>query len=239
MSSPKISSSKQPKKQLGFSIDNLISNTDKTLSPPSHDFTETQNQSSISPSSSSTSTSSTSSFNRNKMRTSSPSDSENLYKHSKISHDYSANSLLNVSPALMNQNSPLSSSSSSSQCSSSTSNKINMGYSSPQIFNNSMNGLNQSSPTNYPNNMLNIQSQLMWQSQQHPMNMMPNQQQQLSPNSLNLLQQQKMSQNFAGMNQNDPQLSALHFHLQREQAFNMMRNGAGFFNPGFNMPSKN
>jgi hypothetical protein len=36
----------------------------------------------------------------------------------------------------------------------------------------------------------------------------------------------------------DPQLSALHFHLQREQALNMLRNGAGFFNPRFNMPRK-
>jgi hypothetical protein len=35
---------------------------------------------------------------------------------------------------------------------------------------------------------------------------------------------------------NDPQLSALHFHLQREQAFNMLRNGARFFDPRFNMP---
>ena len=35
---------------------------------------------------------------------------------------------------------------------------------------------------------------------------------------------------------NDSQLSALHFHLQREQAFNMLRNGARFFDPRFNMP---
>lgn len=46
--------------------------------------------------------------------------------------------------------------------------------------------------------------------------------------------QQQPQQGFPPMSGNE--LSALHFHLQREQAFNMIRSGAGFFNPGFNMP---
>jgi hypothetical protein len=37
----------------------------------------------------------------------------------------------------------------------------------------------------------------------------------------------------------DSQLSAIQFHLQREQTFNMLRNGARFFDPRFNLPRKN
>lgn len=48
-------------------------------------------------------------------------------------------------------------------------------------------------------------------------------------------QQQQFQQQMAACS-NDPQLSALQFHLQREQAFNMLRNGARFFDPRFNMP---
>lgn len=67
------------------------------------------------------------------------------------------------------------------------------------------------------------------------LNMHPNQQN--SPMSpLNLAHQQQM-QPFQQLN--DPQsLSALHFHLQREQTLNMLRNGARFFDPRFSLPRK-
>ena len=60
----------------------------------------------------------------------------------------------------------------------------------------------------------------------------------ISPsNSLNMqLQQQQQQAQMPPMG--DPQLSALHFHLQREQTLNMLRNGARFFDPRYSLPRK-
>ena len=60
----------------------------------------------------------------------------------------------------------------------------------------------------------------------------------ISPsNSLNMqLQQQQSQAQMPPMS--DPQLSALHFHLQREQTLNMLRNGARFFDPRYSLPRK-
>ncbi len=65
-----------------------------------------------------------------------------------------------------------------------------------------------------------------------PVQQQQQQQQQIQPSPQF---QQQMAQ--AASAANDPQLSALHFHLQREQAFNMIRNGARFFDPRFNLSS--
>lgn len=111
------------------------------------------------------------------------------------------------SPPVIN-NSP--SSSLSSNYSSSSSSKLNFNQMPQQLV----------SPTsNFYNTNLQQQANMMW----------PQQQQQQHQ------QQQQFQQQMAACS-NDPQLSALQFHLQREQAFNMLRNGARFFDPRFNMP---
>ena len=51
------------------------------------------------------------------------------------------------------------------------------------------------------------------------------------------LQQQQQQQAQMAM-VGDSQLSALHFHLQREQTLNMFRNGARFFDPRYSLPRK-
>ena len=58
----------------------------------------------------------------------------------------------------------------------------------------------------------------------------------MSPsNTLNMQQQQQHHhQQYPQLS--DPQMSALHFHLQREQTLNMLRNGARFFDPRFGLP---
>lgn len=72
------------------------------------------------------------------------------------------------------------------------------------------------------------------------------------PSQQQMLQQQMAAAAAAAMASQQPQaavpaplpshqpndLSALQFHLQREQAFNMLRNGARFFDPRFNLPCK-
>lgn len=133
---------------------------------------------------------------------------------------------------MANQNSPLSSSSSSSHCSSNNYSSSQQGlYTNPNLH--GLNPMTSPPNNNYMgnnNNMMSMQNQFMWHNQQNSMNLMQGGQsgqvhQQISPNSMNLINRQ--------MNPNDPQnLSALHFHLQREQALNMIRSGAGFFNPG-------
>ena len=237
MSSPNIiTKNSASKKGMGFSIDDLISSNEGLK----HEYL---NELSLP-------LSATSTNQGNKSRNSSmTSENEKPLK--------AENS--NGSPALItNTNSPLSSSSSSSSspsCSS-LSNK-HVGFS---AYNNGL-LTDVHNPAN-PNYMLNIsaQQQLMWpgaplnlmqqqqqhQQQQQQQNMLLNhhhhhQQPQLSPNSLNLLQQQHHQQQQFQMGAapaDNSQLSALHFHLQREQAFNMLRNGAGFFNPRFNVPRK-
>ena len=63
----------------------------------------------------------------------------------------------------------------------------------------------------------------------------------ISPtNQLNQMMQlqQQQQQPQAQMAMGDSQLSALHFHLQREQTLNMFRNGARFFDPRYSLPRK-
>lgn len=55
-----------------------------------------------------------------------------------------------------------------------------------------------------------------------------------SPNSLPFFAHQPGFSQYPS----DPQISALHFHLQREQAFNMIRNSNRIFDPRFNLPCK-
>ena len=236
MSSPNIIiKNSASKKGMGFSIDDLISSNEGLK----HEYL---NELSL--------PLSTTSIKQGTKSRNSSMTSENE-KPLKVSNAENSNG----SPALLtNTNSPLSSSSSSSSspsCSSLSNKHVG--------FNAYNNGLltDVHNPTN-PNYMLNIsaQQQLMWpgaplnlmqqqQHQQQQQNMLLNhhhhQQPQLSPNSLNLLQQQHHQQQQFQMGAaptDNSQLSALHFHLQREQAFNMLRNGAGFFNPRFNVPRK-
>ncbi len=231
------------KKPLGFSIDNLISSETREI--PTHKLSTSpplpsDHYNSISPTSSSSSSTNKNHHLQRKLRT--PSSSE----------AFNNTSLLNVSPSLANQTSPLSSSGSSSSLSQSSSSilskNLNTNYTSPQSSY-TMPGM--ASPTGnsgYPM-LSNMQNQLMWQQSQqmhlqghhHQMGCPPPSMhgQQVSPNSsMNHLihQQQKLQQQQQHMSgATDPQLSALHFHLQREQAFNMFRSGGGFFNPAFSM----
>ncbi len=137
-------------------------------------------------------------------------------------------SLLNVSPSLANQSSPLSSSGSLSESSSfsqssNRSKSLTSNYIMPQLV----------SPTASNGYLMlsNTQNQLMWQQM--------NQHQITGPSSSILGHQQKSTinrQNEYMSAMNDPQMTALHFHLQREQAFNMYRSGTGLFDPtSFNM----
>ena len=67
--------------------------------------------------------------------------------------------------------------------------------------------------------------QLLW----HPQTISSPQQMPIFPHQ----QQQQQQQQQQPQQQMDPQLSALHYHLQREQTLNILRNGARFFDPRF------
>ena len=157
--------------------------------------------------------------------------------HLNESHIVTSNLSSASSPIATNSNSPISSTSSSSFKSKSycSNNAFNMGQS-----------RSLSPSNNFHNSSSSSQNgQMMWNPNPNFLpNQMPNQiQSQLGPQIPQMMGQSNSPNSFPFFAQqaqfpSDPQLSALHFHLQREQAFNMIRNSNRIFDPRFSLPCK-
>ena len=234
------------KKPNGFSIDSLINPTSMPSSrTDSHKKTHQTSPSSllstVSPSSRSISSNSTGDVNEPKM--SSPptakntSNSNNKAKCKESAHNRSltnSSNSLSCSPPLSSSSSTNSSSSSANpnKHSNTPTNNLQMQLAAQQQAA-SVAGMFQM-PTDLhhhnPNHLMMIPGHPAHQMMMWP----PNQMHQMSSPTSNGQSQAQPTQPGSI----DPQLSALQFHLQREQTLNILRNGARFFDPRFNMPCK-